>query len=74
MYRKSKHGTNSGRIRVTLPISVACDLAKFQQALANVAHCMRGAEHPPAGLATFLRPREFIVDPDSLQVRETCGR
>jgi hypothetical protein len=67
---KSKPVTNSARVRVTLPISVACDLAKFQRALANVAHYMRSAGHPPAGLATFLRPREFIVDPASLQVRE----
>ena len=74
MRGKSKHGTNSGRICITLPISVACDLAKFQRALANVAHCMRSAEHPPARLTTFLRPREFIVDSASLQVREARER
>ena len=67
---KSETGKISGRVRVTLPISVACDLWKFQRALANVAHCMRSGGHPPDGLAACLRPREFIVDPASLQVRE----
>ncbi len=55
---------------MTLPISVACDLAKFQRALANVTHCIRTSGPLPAGLGTFLRPREFVVDAVSLQVRE----
>lgn len=73
MPRKPKTGRTLGRVCVTLPISVACDLAKFQRALANVAHCMRNSGCLPAGLGTFLRPREFIVDAASLQVREELG-
>ena len=63
----------SGPIRVTLPISVAYDLDKFQRALANVAAivgctgCTSGVE------VTFLHAREFVVDPASLQVREAVG-
>ncbi|HMK21814.1 MAG TPA: hypothetical protein VK466_05735 [Terriglobales bacterium] len=70
MPRKSKVGARAGRVCVTLPVSVACDLAKFQRALANVAHCMRDSAQLSAALGTFLRPREFIVDAASLQVRE----
>jgi len=70
MPRKTKSGSMPGRVCVTLPISVAWDLAKFQRALANVAHCMRARGHLAAGLGTFVRPREFIVDAASLQVRE----
>jgi hypothetical protein len=69
MPAKSKTGMTA-RVRVTLPISVACDLAKFQRALTNVAHCMHRGGRLPGGLGTFLRPREFIVDAVSLQVRE----
>jgi hypothetical protein len=57
-------------IRVTLPISVAYDLEKFQKALANVARvvgCSSGVD------VTCPHAREFIVDPASLQVREAAG-
>jgi hypothetical protein len=70
---KSKSG-RPGRVCVTLPISVARDLTKFQRALANVSHCMRDREPMPAKLGAFLRPREFIVDAASLQVREALER
>ncbi len=57
-------------IRVTLPISVAYDLEKFQRALANVARvvgCTSGVD------PTCVHARELIVDPASLQVREGAG-
>jgi hypothetical protein len=63
----------SGPIRVTLPISVAYDLDKFQRALANVA-AMVGCTGCTSGVeVTFLHAREFVVDPASLQVREAVG-
>ncbi len=37
----------SGAIRVTLPISVACDLDKFQRALANIAQLVGCAGRTP---------------------------
>jgi len=60
----------SGPVRVTLPISVAYDLEKFQRALANVARlvgCTSGVD------VSCLHAREFIVDPASLQVRDASG-
>lgn len=60
----------SGSIRVTLPISVAYDLEKFQKALANIATqvghtgCTSGVD------LTFLHAREFVVNPVSLEVKE----
>jgi len=63
----------TGAIRVTLPISVAYDLDKFQRALANVA-ALVGCSEGASGLnATLLHAREFVVDPASLQVREAAG-
>lgn len=63
----------SGPIRVTLPISIAYDLDKFQKALANVAQ-MVGCTGCTSGVdVTFLHTREFVVDPASLQVREAAG-
>jgi hypothetical protein len=62
-----------GPVRVTLPISVAFDLEKFQRALANIAQqvghtgCTSGVD------LTFLTSREFVVDPASLQVREAVN-
>jgi len=59
---------NTGAIRVTLPISVAYDLDKFQTALRNIAHqtghntCTSGVD------ITFLTAREYVVDPASLEV------
>jgi len=60
-----------GRVRLTLPISVAYDLEKFERALANAEHIIarsRGGR----GTGTHLPAREFVVDPASLQVREAC--
>jgi hypothetical protein len=60
----------AGSIRVTLPISVAYDLEKFQKALANIATqvghtgCTSGVD------LTFLHAREFVVNPASLEVKE----
>ena len=63
----------AGPIRVTLPISVAYDLDKFQRALANVAQ-MIGCTGCTSGVdVTFLHAREFVVDPASLQVREAAA-
>jgi hypothetical protein len=62
-----------GPFRVTLPVSVACDLVKFQKALANVA-AMVGSERRSAAIGVALqRTREFVIDPTSLQVREAVG-
>lgn len=72
-------GTNDGRkaaagpIRVTLPVSVACDLDRFQRALANVAAVV-GSVRCASGVA-FQSAREFVIDPASLQVTEAvCER
>ena len=60
----------AGAVRVTIPISVAYDLEKFQKALANLATqvghpgCCSGVD------VTLLMAREFVVDPASLQVRD----
>ncbi|HEX3471591.1 MAG TPA: hypothetical protein VHT28_10435 [Silvibacterium sp.] len=60
--------TNSGPIRVTLPLSVAYDLEKFQQALANIAQqtghtgCTSGRD------LTFIAALEYVVNPASLDV------
>ena len=62
-----------GPIRFTLPISVAYDLDKFQQALANVAQMVDCAGCTSGVDVGLLRMREFIVDPASLQVREAVG-
>jgi hypothetical protein len=60
----------SGPIRVTLPISVAYDLEKFQKALANVAQLV-GCTGCTSGVdVTFLTAHAFVVDPASLQARE----
>ena len=56
-------------MRVTLPLSVACDLDKFQRALANV-EAIAGTVHLAGGLA---RPREFVIDPASLEVKEAAA-
>jgi len=60
----------AGPVRVTIPISVAYDLEKFQRALANLA---TQVGHPGwcSGVdVTLLTAREFVVDPASLQVKE----
>lgn len=59
-------------VRLTLPISVAYDLDKFEQALANLAHTMDRVGASDCS-ARSLCLREFIVDPASLQVREAIG-
>ena len=57
-----------GPIRVTLPLSVAYDLDKFQAALRNIAHqtghtgCTSGVD------ITFLTAREYVVNPANLEV------
>jgi hypothetical protein len=56
-------------MRVTLPVSVACDLDKFQRALANVAAIVR-TMHLAGGLP---RPREFVIDPASLEAKEAAA-
>ena len=58
-----------GPVRLTLPISVAYDLDKFEKALANAEDIIarpRGC----LGSGPLLTAREFVVDPASLQVRE----
>jgi hypothetical protein len=63
----------SGPVRVTLPISVAYDLEKFQRALANIAQLV-GCTGCTSGVdVTFQTAREFVVDPASLQVREAVA-
>jgi hypothetical protein len=56
-------------MRVTLPLSVACDLDKFQRALANV-EAVVGTMHLAGALP---RPREFVIDPASLEVKEAAA-
>ncbi len=66
--REPEHAVQ-GRVRLTLPISVAYDLDKFEKALANVQH-MIARPRAWRGTAPLLPAREFVVDPASLQVRE----
>jgi hypothetical protein len=58
-------------VRLTLPISVAYDLGKFEQALANLAHAIDRTHF--SGRECSLYTREFIIDAASLQVRETVA-
>jgi hypothetical protein len=67
---KGKKKMGAGPIRVTLPVSVACDLDKFQRALANVAVVLGSVQHAPGIGIAFTRTREFVIDPASLQVTE----
>ena len=60
--------TGSG-FRLTLPVSVAYDLEKFQQALANVARQL-GSTSRSAFDATLCPVRDLVVDSASLQVTE----
>ena len=69
----SNSGNACGRIRVTLPISVACDLEKFQQALANVAAMLGSVPRCTSTRISFSRTREFVIDPASLQVQEAVA-
>jgi hypothetical protein len=62
-----------GPFRVTLPVSVACDLVKFQKALANVAAMVGSARHATAIGVGHQQTREFVIDPTSLQVREAVS-
>jgi hypothetical protein len=64
----SNGGNGCSRIRVTLPISVACDLQKFQRAMANVSDRIHESGSSRVGM--YLRAREFIVDACTLQVSE----
>jgi hypothetical protein len=57
-------------VRVTIPISVAYDLEKFQRALANLATQVGHARRCSGVEVTLLTAREFVVDPTSLQVKE----
>ena len=66
----SNRKNGSSRIRVTLPISVACDLGKFQRAMANVTRHMHESGPTSSRVGIFLRAREFIVDAYTLQVSE----
>lgn len=67
---KGNKKAGAGPIRVTLPVSVACDLDKFQRALANVAVVLGSVQHAPGIGVTLRRMREFVIDPASLQVTE----
>ena len=63
----------AGPIRVTVPVSVACDLEKFQQALANVAAILGSVPRCTSTRITLSRTREFVIDPASLQVQEAVA-
>jgi hypothetical protein len=60
-------------VRITLPVSVAYDLEKFQAALGNIArrtghlNCASGVD------CTFLSSREWIVDPETLEVGDAVA-
>lgn len=60
-------------IRVTLPISVACDLDKFQTALANVAAIVAAMNLAHCKTTVLPRMREFVIDPASLNVEEAVA-
>ena len=52
-------------IRITLPVSVACDLERLQPALSDVVHI-----GGPSSVSVALHcTREVIVDPATLQAR-----
>jgi hypothetical protein len=70
---KSNRKSGASPIRVTLPVSVACDLDKFQRALANVAVVLGSVQHAPGIGVAFSRTREFVIDPASLQVKEAVA-
>ncbi len=59
--------------RVTLPLSVACDLEKFQTALANVAAIVAAMNLARGKKAILPRTREFVIDPASLKVKEAVA-
>jgi hypothetical protein len=61
-----------GPMRLTLPVSVAFDLDKFQQALANVAQLMGSPGRACGADAGYLLARELVVDAASLEVREAA--
>jgi hypothetical protein len=59
-----------GALRITLPVSVAYDLEKFQKALANIA---RAGGHPGCTSGTdltFQLVREWSINPGSLEPEE----
>jgi hypothetical protein len=58
-------------VRVTLPVSVACDLDRFEIALANVA-VLVGSSHSLCTSQSRSRTREFVVDRASLEVKEAA--
>lgn len=58
-------------VRLTLPISVAYDLGKFEQALANLAHAIDRTRTSGRDHSSYAR--EFIIDAASLQARETVA-
>jgi len=67
-----KMNTKRRPIRVTLPISVAFDLEKFERALANVSQLVERRNSPSEFHGDLLQAREFVVDPASLEVREAA--
>lgn len=58
-----------GPVRITVPISVAFDLEKFQRALASFAQMRAGSGVSQGSVSTPIA-RDFVVDPASLDVRE----
>ena len=70
MASSMKHARVPRPIRLTLPVSVAFDLEKFQRALANVAQLVCGPNCQPE--ISFLQAREFVVDATSLEAREAA--
>jgi hypothetical protein len=64
----------TGPIRITLPISVAFDLEKFERALANVSHLVERRNRQSEFHGEFMPGCEFVVDPASLEVREAAYR
>ena len=60
-------------ILVTLPVSVACDLERFQTALANVAALMRDEHFVRHGHGVLSCVREFVVDRVSLEAKEAAA-
>jgi hypothetical protein len=64
----------SSSVRITLPISVAYNLEKFQAALGNIARrtghntCTSGVD------ITFLTNKNWSVDPDTLEVGDASAR
>jgi len=72
-FTSSAVATYPPTVRITLPVSVAYDLEKFQAALGNIARrtghlqCASGVD------CTFLTSKDWVVDPETLEVGDATA-